>query len=356
MSERIEQIRIMKRFLFISLLACSMLPAGAQSLSDGDEAETITKVGTTSAQFLKLGVGARAIALGGTFVAEANDLSALYWNPAGLTKIGGGAVQFSHTQYLADISYNYAAFGIDVGNLGTLAASLVYLDSGDMEVRTTAEPEGTGERFRKTDMALQVSYARALTDRFSIGSTLKYVREQIWHSSASAMAFDIGVLFTTPYERLRLGASMANFGPKMQMSGRDIIFSTDPSQTQEGNVEIVNSEYLMDRHPLPLLFRVGLAWDAINTSDHRVVVLTDAAHPNDNSEYLNLGMEYSFRDLFSLRSGYRNAFETDGEQGLTLGAGVHMRIDRSTRISFDYAYADFGRLEKTQWYTLNLQF
>ncbi len=356
MSHGYFRIRIMKRTTVIFLLAFLLLPAGAQSLSEGGATETITKVGTTSAQFLKLGVGARAIAMGGTFVAQANDLSALYWKPAGLTAITGGAVQFSHTQYLANISYNYAAFGINIGNLGTMAASLLYLDSGDMEVRTTSAPGGTGESFKKQDLALQISYARALTDRFSIGSTIKYIREQIWHSSANATAFDIGVLFTTPYQNLRLGASMANFGPKMQMSGRDIIFSTDPSTSQEGNVEIVNSEYLMDRHALPLMFRVGLAWDAIKTADHHIVVLTDAAHPNDNSEYVNMGMEYSFRNLFALRGGYRNAFETDGEQGVTLGAGFNLRIDRSTRASFDYAYADFGRLEQTHWYTLNLQF
>ena len=149
---------------------------------------------------------------------------------------------------------------------------------------------------------------------------------------------------------------MSNFGPKMQMTGRDIIFSSDPTPNQSGNVEIVNSEYMMDQYALPLMFRVGLAWDAFSTSNHHVVVMTDAAHPNDNSEYLNMGLEYQFRDLFALRSGYRNAFEVDGEQGLTMGVGVNLRIDKSTKASFDYAYADFGRLEQTHWYTLNLQF
>ncbi len=344
------------RITAILLCIAMWSPVQAQSLSEGGATKTITKVGTTAAQFMKLGVGARAISLGGTFVAEANDLSALYWNPAGLSNITGGAVQFSHTQYLADISYNYAAFGVNVGQMGTIAASLLYLDSGDMEVRTTANPEGTGELFKKQDLALQLSYARALTDRFSIGTTFKFIREQIWHSSATAMAFDVGVLFTTPYKDLRLGASMSNFGPKMQMSGRDIIFSTDPTPNQSGNVEIVNSEFLVDSHPLPLMFRVGLAWDAVSSSNHRIVVMTDAAHPNDNSEYLNMGVEYQFRDLFSLRSGFRNAFETDGEQGLTMGAGINLRIDKSTKASFDYAYADFGRLEQTHWYTFNLQF
>jgi len=195
-----------------------------------------------------------------------------------------------------------------------------------------------------------------LTDRFSIGTTIKYIREQIWHSSATATAFDIGVLFTTPYEALRLGASMSNFGPKMQMGGRDIIFSVDPDQSQEGNVEVVNTEYMLDRFPLPLLFRVGLAWDAVSTADHRVVVTTDTATPNDNNQYVNSGMEYSFRELLALRVGYRNQFERDGEQGLTWGVGLNMRVDRSTRVSFDYAYADFGRLEQTHWYTFNMTF
>lgn len=345
----------MKRLNIVIMLFLITTPALAQTL-DGQGTKTITKVGTTAAQFLKIGVGARAIALGGTFVAQANDLSALYWNPAGLAQLKGGAVDLSHTQYIADINYNYAAFGISLGNMGTVAASLIFLDSGDMKVRTTSQPEGTGELFTAQDFALQVSYARALTDRFSIGTTVKYISEKIWHSTASAIAFDVGVLFTTPFRQLRLGANMANFGPTMQMNGRDILFSQDPSPDNEGNVEIVNAEYLMDEHPLPLMFKVGLAWDALNTLDHRVVILTDATHPNDNSEYVNTGMEYSFRDLLALRIGYKNAFETDGEQGLTFGGGLNLRIDRSVRVRIDYAYADFGRLEQAHWYSFNLTF
>ncbi len=341
--------------LVAALLALSPT-VQAQNVLENGETETITKVGTTSAQFLKLGVGARAISLGGTFVAEASDLSALYWNPAGLARMNGSAVQLSHTQYLADIDYNYAAVGIDLGAMGTVAASLLFLDSGDMAVRTVEEPLGTGELFKKQDYAIQLTYARALTDRFSIGGTVKYIREKIWHSTATATALDIGVLFTTPYERLRLGASMANFGPRMQMSGRDILFSTDPAPEEQGNVEIVNAEFLAEEFTLPLLFRVGLAWDAVRNADYRVVALVDAAHPNDNSEYMNLGSEFIFRDLISLRVGYKNLFETDGEQGLTFGGGLNLRIDRSIRARFDYAYADFGRLEQTHWYTFNLQF
>ena len=107
---------------------------------------------------------------------------------------------------------------------------------------------------------------------------------------------------------------------------------------------------------MPLLFRVGLAWDAVAMGDHTVVLSTDAAHPNDNSEYVNIGGEYDFRGLFALRAGYKSLFETDGEQGLTLGAGLKIRLERALAAQIDYAYADFGRLEATHWFTIGLTF
>ncbi|MBX2822230.1 MAG: PorV/PorQ family protein [Rhodothermaceae bacterium] len=345
--------------LFIGLwvlMAFALVENAAAQVDNSPDRNTITKKGTTAAQFLKIGVGSRAISLGGSYVALANDLSALYWNPSGLAGMQGSAVQLARTDYLAGINYNFAAFGTNLGASGTIAASLIFLDSGSMQVRTAQQPEGTGEEFDVQNLALQVSYGRALTDKFKIGGTLKFIQETIWHSSASAIAFDIGLLFTTPYDRLRLGAVMANFGPKMQISGRDILFSEDPSPTAEGNVEIVNAEYLTEEHPLPLIFRLGLSWDAISTADHTIILMTDAAHPNDNSEYVNFGAEYDFRNLLALRIGYRNLFEKDGEEGLTFGAGLNLTIDRTLKIGFDYAYADFGRLDETHWLTLNLTF
>lgn len=346
----------MRYFAAIAILLMLPLEVRGQENAAAPRNETITKTGATAGQFLKLGVGARPIALGGAFVAQANDLSAMYWNPAGLALLPGASVQLAHTRYLADISYNFAAFGTSLGNVGTLAASLIYLDSGDMLVRTIAQPEGTGELFKVQNYAIQVSYGRSLTDRFSIGGSFKFIQERIWHSTASSVALDVGTLFTTPYERLRLGASFSNFGPKLQMSGRDIVFSTDPTPNQSGVVEIVNSEYLMDRRPLPLLFRIGLSWDALQVAGHTFVLSTDAAHPNDNYEYLNFGAEYDFRNLIALRAGYRKLFEADSEQGLTMGGGLNIRLDRALRVRIDYAWADFGRLEQTHWFTVDLGF
>jgi hypothetical protein len=343
----------------LTLLAVCVLPISAAAQNESTSpsgGEPPTKVGTSGAQFLKLGMGARPIGLGGSFVAQANDLSALYWNAAGLTNLNGSAVQLSYSDYLLDVAYSNAAFGTNLGSYGTLAASIFFLDSGEMQERTVDQPGGTGARFAVQNLSLQVSYAKALTDRFSIGGSVKYVRESIMNSSASAVAVDIGTLFTTPYERLRLGASFSNFGPKLQMSGRDLTQSIDPTPDQSGNNEIVNVESQTDPVSLPLLFRVGLAWDAVNQASHRVTLSTDAAHPNDNTEFLNFGAEYSFRDLVMLRGGLRNWGEEDGEETYTLGAGLNLRIARSLRSRFDYAYAAFGRLDATHWFTFDLAF
>jgi hypothetical protein len=344
-----------RRFVAIAIAVVLSFAAGT-SWSQSTDSRTITKVGTTSAQFLKIGVGARAMALGGSFVANANDLSALYWNAAGLAHISGSAFQVAYTQYLADVDYSYAAFGTNLGGAGTVAVSVIFLDSGNMPVRTVTVPEGTGESFKVQDLAIQLSYGRFLTDRFTIGGAVKYIREAIWHSSATSFALDVGAQFVTPYERLKLAASISNFGSSMQMTGRDIMFGTDPDELNQGNVEVVNAAYETNQFSLPLLFRVGLAWDAVVLGSHTLVLSTDAAHPNDNSEYVNLGAEYDFRELLALRIGYKNLFETDGEQGLTAGAGLNIRLDRALAAKVDYAYADFGRLNATHWFTVGLEF
>ena len=204
---------------------------------------------------------------------------------------------------------------------------------------------------------MNISYARRLTNKFSIGSNIKYIRQSIWHANATTIAADLGALFITPFKNIRLGASLSNYGPDMEMTGRDQKFSMDPDPINEGNVEFVNAMYETDKFPIPLIFRVGLAGEIINTDKNRLSLAIDALHPNDNSEWMNIGVEYSFAETFFVRGGMTTLFRKDTEEGLTFGTGINYKIGRSaTQLKLDYSYAAFGRLKNVQRFALGFKF
>jgi hypothetical protein len=322
-----------------------------------DNTQSITKSGTSAGQFLKIGVDARAAAMGGAFAAMTGDLSAMHWNAAGLGHHTGVEAMFVHNQWLADMDYNYFALAFKVRGFGTLGLSVISLTVPDDLVRTVEQPEGTGELFNAGDIAIGLTYARQLTDRFSLGGTIKFVRQNIWHMNASAVAADIGALFTTPFKNTRIGASITNFGSDMRLEGRDVRFSDDPDLNNQGNVEFVNALYETDSFPLPLNFRVGIANELYQTDNLRVSVGVDALHPNDNSESVNAGTELAFNETLFLRAGYSTLFRSESEEGLTLGGGLHYRLwGGSTLVKIDYAYADFGMLENVQRFSLAVKF
>ena len=117
------------------------------SLAAAQTSPTITKTGTTAASFLKIGVGARSVAMGGAYTAVANDVSSIYWNPAGLASMGGSQAIFNHVNWIADVQYDVAAAALQVEGFGTIGASFASMNVGEMDVTTVSEPEGTGERF-----------------------------------------------------------------------------------------------------------------------------------------------------------------------------------------------------------------
>jgi len=318
---------------------------------------SLTKSGTTAAQFLKIQVGSRAIGMGSAYVALANDASSVYWNPAGLTNIKQkGAVSFIHTNWLADTDFNVAIAALRVGTFGVLGLSFTSLSMPDMKVRTEFEPEGTGEYFSAMDLALGLSYARSLTDRFSLGFTGKYIRQQIWHMTASAIAFDIGILFKTDFKWLTLGMSISNFGPKMHYTGKDAFVNYDFTPDQWGDNENIFANLQTDEWNLPLLFRFGVAIEILKQDINRLSAGIEARHPNDNTENLSFGLEYGFKERFFLRGGYQALLEDESEKGLTLGIGLVYYLTRSAPFHFDYAYADWGRLTNTHRFSVEIHF
>ena len=344
----------MKKIILYSLTAFLLL--FITKINAQPERST-SKVGTTAAQFLKIGAGARAIGMGGAYTGLSNDIYAIYYNPAGIANINQSAeVAFNHANWLADISYDYAAASINVPGMGVLFCSLTSLGVPQDKVRTFAYPEGDGRYWDASSLAIGVGFARQLTDRFSVGFQLKYVRESIWNSSANGFALDVGTYYKTPFNGLVIGASVTNFGSKMQLDGRDILFNTDPNGNTNTGPNNVLSKYQMDSYDMPLTFRIGLGMDIVKSRYIRVTGDIDAIHPNDNTEYVNSGVELAFNEMFFLRAGYKSLFMRDAEGGLTLGAGINYDFTSALSVFINYGWADYGRLNSVQFMDLGLKF
>jgi hypothetical protein len=315
-----------------------------------------SKVGSTSAPFLNIGIGPRAISMGGAFVATASDVTSLYWNPAGASRSDVNEAMFSHSSWFADINYNWAGAMLKLGDAGTVGLNLTYLDYGDMEITTLAEQDGTGQLFSAHDMSMGLTYAYNLTDRFSLGGTVKYIQQKIWNTSASAFAMDLGVLFHSDIYGLRIGATITNFGTGMKMDGKDLLVQHDIDPNNYGNNDQILASLQTDEFPLPLTFRIGLAMDVLNNEEHRVTLAVDALHPNDNDESINVGGEYMFNNLIAFRVGYKSLFLDNSEEGLTAGVGLNYNFTSDFGVRVDYAYQDFGMLDYTQHFALGIRF
>ena len=312
--------------------------------------------GTTAGQFLKIEVGAKAIAMGGAFVSQANDASALYWNPGSLSKLQNSRVMFTHTFWLADINHDFAGIVLKIGDQHTIGISYTSLTMGDMKVRTEIYPEGTGELFTVSDYSLGVSYGLNLTEDFSIGFTGKYVGENIWHMSTSTIAFDFGLLYYTPVKNLQLGMSVSNVGGKMKFSGEDNFIYYTYNPDEHGNSDKIYAELKMDEWDLPLIYRVGLSFKALDTEIHALTISADAIHSNDYNESVNIGCEYGFRERAFLRAGYKSLFMEESVEGLTAGIGLIYFLTDYVPMKADYAYADFGRLQSVHRISVEIGF
>ena len=308
-------------------------------------------LGTAGAQFLKIPAGARAAAMGGAYVSNADDASALYWNPAGITQVKGNELYVSHTSWWASVNLNYAAFVLSAEDIGSFGLSMSLLSMDAMDVTTELQPEGTGETFDAQDLMLGVSFARRLTEDFSVGVTMKYINQRIWNESANGVAFDVGTQYRIGYRDLTIGMSMTNFGPDMKYSGLDLNVKYD-ANTQLANNRLTPAQLAADDYPLPLYFQVGVSMTVLNADGYRIQVAADAAHPNDNRERINVGTEVTLLNQFYLRGGYRFGYDT--ETG-TLGAGVEVPLGESS-VCFDYAYAMYDLLPNIHRISLGLRF
>ncbi len=317
-----------------------------------------TKVGTTAGSFLKIGVGARAEGMAGAFVALADDATCLYWNPAGLVQLEGKNICGDYTSWLAGIQHGFTGVTFKTSENDALGVGVLYLNSGEMDVTTLSDQEGTGQTFSFSSISLGASYARRFTDRFSFGITGKYIQEKVFHTSAHTLALDLGSIFVTDYYGLRIGVAMLNLGGRMKLSGPDLLCPGDPYGGIGGNPE-VNTDLTTESWPLPLVFKAGIALDIVgsgssirNSTSHTLTFLVDGVHPGDNRERLNWGVEWKLGGILALRGGYE--FNHD-ESKFAFGGGICTTRGR-VRFSTDYALSDLGRLGFTHRFGIGMGF
>ncbi|NOZ74787.1 MAG: PorV/PorQ family protein [FCB group bacterium] len=314
----------------------------------------VSKVGTTSGAILDMPVSARSLALGNAASGIATDASVQNWNPASLALIRDSRLSISYIPWFAGTQLQHFSAAFPSGRKFTIGAYITSWTMEDMAVRTEYEQSGTGEYFDAGDLIAAIAFGRSLTDKFSIGFSIKYIQERIWHSVAKGGAVDFGTLYQTDnFGGLTLIAVLTNYGTDMKMSGRDQNIYYDPDPNAEGNNGSIPSTYAMDWWSLPLNFRFGLRSKFIDHNNFSLTCEVDALHPSNNYESLNIGVETVLLNTAFIRFGYSSLFQKDSIEGISIGAGVKIPSYFGV-LTFDYGYRDYGHLGYIQALTLNI--
>jgi long-subunit fatty acid transport protein len=280
-----------------------------------------TNLGTSTAQFLKLGAGARASGMGEAFVGVADDASAIYWNPAGLTKLERASLAVMHAMWLDDTSYEWASYAQPISGIGVFGLSAQYFSYGSL---TTIDNNGVeGDSFTPADLAVSLAYARNIAS-FGLGVSAKYISSKIVHT-ATAYALDIGVQHKLG-EKLTLGLAVQNMGSKMK--------------------------FVNDEDALPMNIRIGGAY---SIKDNWIAAL-DVNTPNDDDITFAGGTEYLWTLDNNMAVAGRLGYTTftrqiDGLNGLSGGLGFTYK-----EYTIDYAFVPYGDLGNTQRISLSIKF
>jgi len=323
--------------------ACAAAPAYAQ-FTLGDQ-----RAGTSSGTFLRIGVGARATGLGESFVAVANDPSAIYWNPAGLASLQRQEVALSHVEWPADIRYEHITYVLPVQRLGGSLAFQFGVLSTEIEETTELRPFGTGRTFFYSDVVAGAAYARRWTDKLLIGAGLKYVREDLGYDVGgpvtNAFLVDLGSIYYLGLGSVRIATSLSNFGSELK--------PRDSRNPGNGYVSAVTGERRSyDGFDPPTVFRYGLAFEPLESAHQRLTTSLEINQPADNAQVIKAGGEWVWQRRIALRTGYN--FNADALK-FSAGAGFFGNIGQSVT-TIDYAYTDGGPLGAINRVSLGVRF
>jgi hypothetical protein len=263
--------------------------------------------------------------MGEAFTGLADDIHAVYWNPAGLGRLAGPEMTGMHMQYFQSIQYEFAAFAYPTSEFGTLGFAVSNLHTDTIN-RRTDDTDAPINQFGSSDNAYWLSYGKALTSKLSLGANAKFIHQTLDSIDSNAYAGDGGVLYDTGWNDLRLGACVQNLGSK---------------------VKFVN-----ESDPLPLTYRAGASLPLLS---RQMLVSSDLIIPRDHQIGAAFGGEYKHalgRGLAAVaRAGYRTDSDVSGFSGVSAGGGIEVG-----RASFDFAWVPFGDLGNAYRFGLLIKF
>ena len=206
------------------------------------------RAGISTAQFLKIGVGGRASAMGDAFIAISNDASALYWNPAGLVQFDEDEIIFSHNQWVVDINHEFLGGVYHFAGNYAVGLAITSLHMEDMPVTTEFAPRGNGQYFGFGDIALGLTYSQKMTDKFSFGATVRYIEETLDKLKMRGVMIDLGTYYWTGLGSTRFAVVVSNFGAELAPDG-DVVLVGNRKKSE------------WQSFAPPTMFRIGFAFE-----------------------------------------------------------------------------------------------
>ena len=278
------------------------------------------QTGTYSADFLNIGVGAKAAAMGNAYVGLANDVTAIYWNPSGLVQLAEPQIIFSHTRWFSDIRYEYLGLALPLSSRNVVAGGVMYLHMG-----TTLgydDQDQPTSFFTAYDAVLALSFSSYLSSNLSLGVTLKGIQEKLESKKAQSWALDVGACYT--YRRFSLGLVMRNLGSPLK--------------------------FIHQKSSLPSSFATGIAIRAFDN----LTLTTDIDLSASGSPILRQGVEYNYSERVFLRTGYECRNIGGGKfASPTPGFGGGLKI---SNLQFDYTFSQYKLMGDTHTLTFVYKF
>lgn len=336
---------------FTKIFVVMILTIGMMVVLLTDSAIAENRLGTAGAQELRIPFGSRGTAMGGSAVSDATGIEAIYWNPAGMAKIEKGELMFSYLQWIADINY-YVAGGAMQTDIGTVGLSFRALDlNEDIPVTTVEQPEGTGETYNPTLMVMGVTYANQLTDFVSAGGTVSVIHENIHKATASAVSFDFGIQYQTPFKGLSMGLAFKNFGTSLSFDGSGFEqMDQPPDANPDAKPKPTRRKTRSD--DLPTYVQFGVSYQVWQNEMNMISVQPSFRSNSFSGDEITVGVEYAFQKQFFLRAGYMGSDQDDYLHDFTMGAGVKLG-----NFALDYSYGNVSEyFDSNQWYTLKFMF